>query len=136
MCVNISRSFLEASAAVTAPSGSLPLTGALISVMTPCQMVFNCRDQARCEMENALDDMKRDRVVGARLADAGREHEAQDAAAHLFIGAHGIEQSCDRNARPGRQRAEAANQSDDTGDIIGRRYTEFVAKQGGAHHAP
>src|SRR6266704_6819848 len=121
ICVNISRTFLEASASVTAPSGRVPLTGAAISAMTPSQMVFTCRDQARCEMENALDDMKRNRVVGARLTDARREHEAQDAAAHLFIGAHGIDQSCDRNARPGCQRAEAVNQCDDSGNIIGRR---------------
>jgi len=65
-------------------------------------------------MENALDDVERDGIVGARFADAGREDEAKNSCARFLVGTHGVEQSRGRNARPGRERSQPADQRNDT----------------------
>src|SRR5712692_6049865 len=96
-----------------APSGRVPLTGAAASTMTPSRKLVACSDEPRREMENALDDVKGNGVVRPRFADAGREDETKNSAASFLVGAHGAEQSRGGNARPGRQRPQAANQRDD-----------------------
>src|SRR5260370_19060905 len=87
-------------------------------------------------MENTIDDVKRNGVVRPRFADAGREHETKNSAASFLVGAHGAEQSRGGNARPRRQRPQAANQADDDGNVISGWQAELVAEEGRGHHAP
>src|SRR5882724_7466007 len=136
MRVNISRTFMEASASVTAPSGRVPFTGAETSGMRFSREAAAGFDKSRCEMENAFDDVQRDRVVGARFADAGREHEAKNSAARFLVGAHGVEQSSDGDMRPGRQRSEASDQGDNTRHVIGTRQSKLVAEERRGDHPP
>src|SRR5712692_3690237 len=136
ICVNISRTLCEASASVTAPSGRVPLTGTAASAMASSQKIATRCDEARGEMENALDNVKRDGVVRARFADAGRKDEAKNSGARFLVGAHGAEQCRGRNARPGRQWPQAANERDDTGNFVRARQSEFVSEKGGRNHAP
>jgi len=70
-------------------------------------------------MENALHDVQRDRVVGASFANLWRKNEAKNSAARLFVGAHGIEQSCRLHAGPWGEGHEMADERDDTGNIVG-----------------
>src|SRR5260370_34574253 len=95
-----------------APSGRVPLTGAATSATEPSRKLAACSNKAGREMENALDSVKRDSVVGPRFADAGREGKAKDSAAWFFVGAHGAEQRCGWKPRARRQRAQAADQND------------------------
>src|SRR5258708_36126443 len=87
-------------------------------------------------MEDVFHDMKRNGVIRPCFADAARENEAKDSAARFLVGAHGAEQSRRRNARPGRQRSQAANQGDDTGNVVRAGQAEFVPEEGGGDHAP
>src|SRR5260370_38851074 len=119
-----------------APSGRVPLTGAAASTMAPSRKLVACSDEPRREMENALDDVKGNGVVRPRFADAGREDETKNSAASFLVGAHGAEQSRGGNARPGRQRPQAANQRDAAGNVISARQAELVAEEGRGHHAP
>src|SRR5258708_408775 len=119
-----------------APSGRVPLTGAATSTMTPSRKHVACSDEPRREMKNALDDVKRNGVVRPRFADAGREDETKNSTASFLVGAHGAEQSRGGNARPGRQRPQAANQRDDAGNVISARQAELVAEEGRGDHAP
>src|SRR5258708_39629063 len=119
-----------------APSGRVPLTGAAASTMTPSRKLVACGDEPRREMKNALEDVKRNGVVRPRFTDAGREDETKNSAASFLVGAHGAEQSRGGNARPGRQRPQAANQRDDAGNVISARQAELVAEAGRGHNAP
>src|SRR5260370_33157149 len=87
-------------------------------------------------MKNTLHDVTWDGIVRACFADAGRQDKAKNSGARLLVGAHGVEQSRGWNARPGRQRSQAANERDDTRDVGGTRQAEFVAKEGCSSHAP
>src|SRR2546425_554352 len=81
MRVNISRTFMEASVSVTAPSGRVPFTGAASSGIGSSRETAAGFNEMRREMKNALDDVRGNGVVGARFADARREDEThQDAA--------------------------------------------------------
>jgi hypothetical protein len=87
-------------------------------------MVFSrevaaCRDEARGEVENALNDVQRDGVVGAGFADAGGKNEAKNSAARFFVRAHGIKQSCRLHAGPGGEGHEMADERDDAGNVVG-----------------
>ena len=87
-------------------------------------------------MENTFDDMKGNGIVGTRFADARRKDETKNSGAGLFVGAHGVEQSCGLNTRPRGERPQATNQRDDTGDIVGASQAEFMAEECCGHHAP
>ena len=87
-------------------------------------------------MEYALDNVKRNGVVGARFADAGREHKSQNPGTRLLIGAHGGKQSRGWDARPGRQRPQPANQRDNARHIFGARQAKFVAEERRSDHSP
>jgi hypothetical protein len=87
-------------------------------------------------MENALDNVKGDGVVRAGFTDARREDEAENSGARLLIGTHGVEQSRRWDPRPGRKRSEAANQRNDSRDVVGTRQAEFVAEKSRGDHAP
>ena len=87
-------------------------------------------------MQNALDHVKWNGVVGARFANARREHKAKNPGARLLVGAHGGKQSRGRDARPGRQWPQAANQRDDAGHVFGTRQPEFVAQERRRHYPP
>src|SRR5258708_13847198 len=115
-----------------APSGRVPLTGAAASTMTPSRKLVACSDEPRREMKNALDDVKRNGVVRPRFTDAGREDETKNSAASFLVGAHGAEQSRGGNARPGRQRPQAANQRDEPGNAITPVQPESGARKGPA----
>src|SRR5216684_5681576 len=93
-------------------------------------------DKAGREMKNAFHDAQRNGVVRARFADAGRKDKAKDSGARFLVASHGIEQSGGRNAGPRRQRTQAANQRDDTRNIVGTRQAQFVAEKSGGDHAP
>src|SRR5260370_6937948 len=136
MCVSMSRTVREASGSETAPSGRVPLAGAAGSAMAPSRKLVAGGDEAGCEVENTFDDVKRDCVVGSRFADAGREDKAKNSGARFLVGTHGAEQRRRRNARPGRQWSEAANQRDDAGNIVRARQTEFVPEESSSDHAP
>src|SRR5882672_8699266 len=136
MRVNISRTFMEASASVTAPSGRVPFTGAETSGMRFSREAAAGFDKSRCEMENAFDDVQRDRIAGARFADAGREHEAKNAAARFLVGAHDVEQSSGGDVRPGRQWPETADERDNTRNIAGAHQSKFMAEERRGDHPP
>jgi len=92
-------------------------------------------DEAGREVENTFDGVQRDCVIRPRLADAGREDKAKNSAARFLVGTHGAEQRRRRNARPGRQWSEAANQRDDAGNIVRARQAEFVHEDSSSDHA-
>ena len=87
-------------------------------------------------MENAFHNVNGDGVVGACLTDTGRQDKAENSGARFLIGAHGVEQSLGWNARPGWKRAQATNEGDDSGDVVGMRHTEFVTEEGRGDHSP
>src|SRR5260370_41596582 len=93
-------------------------------------------EEAGCEVENTFDHVKRDCVVRPRFADAGREDEAKNSSARFLVGTHGAEERRRRNARPGGQWSEAANQRDDAGNIVRARQAEFVPEESSSDHAP
>src|SRR6266852_1586811 len=136
MRVNISRTFVEASVSVTAPSGRVPFTGAASSGIGASRGTATGFNEMRREMKNALDDVRGNGVVGARFADAWREDETHQAAARFLIGAHGFDQSCRRDAGPSRQGSEAADQGDDTGYVIGTRQSKLMAEERRGDHPP
>src|SRR5467141_1313393 len=136
MRVNISRTFVEASVSVTAPSGRVPFTGAASSGIGASRETATGFNEMRREMKNALDDARGNGVVGARFADAWREDEPHHPAARLFVSAHGFDQSCSGDAGPGRQGSEAADQGDDTGYVIGTRQSKLMAEERRSNHAP
>ena len=77
-----------------------------------------------------------DVVVGLRFAHFGSEDEAEFAGARFFIGVHGGDQFFWRNIGPRRERGHSANERNDAGDLVGGREADFVAEEGGGHHAP
>jgi len=87
-------------------------------------------------MENTLDDVKRDRVVGTGLADMGRKNETQNSASSFFVGAHGVQQSFGLYAGPGWKRNERAYERNDAGNVVGSRQAQFVSKKRSGDHAP
>src|SRR6266403_887223 len=121
MRVNISRTFVDASVSSAAPSGRVPFTGAASSGMGASRKAAAGGNEMRREMKDALDDARGNGVVRARFADARGEDETHYAAARLFVGAHGFDQSCSGDARPRRQRSEAAYERDDARNIVGTR---------------
>src|SRR5712664_1946168 len=136
MRVNISRTFVEASVSVTAPSGRVPFTGAASSGIGASQETAAGFNEMRSEMKNALDEVRGNGVVGARFADTRGEDETHYATARFLIGAHGFDQSCSGDAGPGRQGSEAANQGDDTGYVIGTRQSKLMAEERRGDQAP
>src|SRR5258708_38402937 len=133
----MARTLLEASASETAPSGCVPLTGGEASATSASCMLVTGGDEAGREMENTFNDVKRDGVVGARFTDTWRQDKSKNSGARLLIGAHSVEHSRGWNARPRRQRSEeAANERDDSRDVVGKRHAEFVTEEGGGDHAP
>src|SRR5712664_3223294 len=136
MRVNISRTFVEASVSVTAPSGRVPFTGAASSGIGASREAAAGCNEMRREMKNALDDARGNGLVGARFADARGEDETHYAAARLFVGAHGFDQSCGGDTRPGRKRSEAADERDDAGNIVGACQAKFMAEERRGDHAP
>src|SRR6267378_5361292 len=112
MRVNISRTFVEASVSVTAPSGRVPFTGAASSGIGASQETAAGFNEMRSEMKNALDEVRGNGVVGARFADTRGEDETHYAAARFFVRAHGFDQSCRGDAGPGRKRSEPADERD------------------------
>src|SRR6266850_521253 len=134
--VNISRTFVEASVSVTAPSGRVPFTGAASSGMgTSREAAAGCNEM-RCEMKNALDDVRGNGVVRASFTDSRREDETNHTAMRFLVGAHGFEQGCSGDAGPSRQRSEAPDERDNTGNIVGARQAEFMAEERRGDHAP
>src|SRR6267142_2887793 len=133
---NISRTFVEASVSLTAPSGRVPFTGATSSGIGTSRKTAAGFHEMRREMKNALDDARGNGVVGARFTDTRGEDEPHHAAARFFVRAHGFDQSCRGDARPGRQGSEAADQSDNTGYVIGTRQSKLMAEERRGDHAP
>src|SRR5882724_5707520 len=129
MRVNISRTFVEASVSVTAPSGRVPFTGAASSGIGASQETAAGCNEMRCEMKNALDDVRGNGVVRASFTDARREDETNHTATRFLVGAHGFEQGCSGDAGPSRQRSEAPDERDNTGNIVGARQAEFMAEE-------
>src|SRR5882762_9775128 len=136
MRVNISRTFLEASVSVTAPSGRVPFTGAASSGIGASQETAAGCNEMRSQMKNALDDVRGNGVVGARFTDTRREDETHHPAARFLIGAHGFDQSCSGDAGPGRQGSETPDEGDDTGYVIGTRQSKLMAEERRSNHAP
>src|SRR5712664_2410316 len=136
MRVNISRTFVEASVSVTAPSGRVPFTGAASSGIGASQETAAGFNEMRSEMKNALDEVRGNGVVGARFADTRGEDETHDAAVRFLIGAHGFDQSCSGDAGPGRQGSEASDQGDNTRHVIGTRQSKFMAEERRGDHPP
>src|SRR5437762_13753291 len=97
--------------------------------MAPSRQLAARSNEARGEMKDALDGMKRHGVVRASFPDAGREDKAKDSGTRFFVGAHGPKQCRWRNARPRWQRSQQANQRHDAGNIVSARQTELVAKK-------
>src|SRR6266446_798644 len=136
MRVNISRTFVEASASLAAPSGRVPFTGAASSGIAASREAAAGCNEMRREVKNALDDVRGNGVVRARFADARGEDETHYAAARFFVGAHGFDQSCSGDTRPSRQRSEAADERDDAGNIVGARQAKCMAEERRGDHAP
>src|SRR6266850_2396500 len=136
MRVNISRTFAEASVSVTVPSGRVPFTGVASSRIGASRKAAAGCNEMRREMENALDDARGNGVVGASFADARREDETNHTPACFLVRAHGFDQSCGGDARPGRQRSQAADERDDAGNIVGARQAKFMAEERSGDHAP
>src|SRR6267378_8568644 len=136
MRVNISRTFVEASVSVTAPSGRVPFTGAASSDIGASQETAAGCNEMRSEMKNALDEVRGNGVVGASFADSRGEDETHHATARFLIGAHGFDQSCGGDTGPGRKRSEAADERDNTGNIVGARQAKFMAEKRRGNHAP
>src|SRR6267143_5515815 len=136
MRVNISRTFAEASASVTAPSGRVPFSGEATSGMGCSRDAAAGFDQLRSEMKDTLDDVRGDGVVGASFTNARREDETHYAAARFLVRAHGFDQSCGGDARPGRQRSEAADERDDARNVIGTRQSKLMAEERRGDHTP
>src|SRR6266849_587444 len=136
MRVNISRTFVEASASLATPSGRVPFTGAASSGIGASQEAAAGCNEMRREMKNAFDDVRGNGVVRARFADARGEDETHHAAARFFVGAHGCDQSCSGDTRPSRQRSETADERDNARNIVGARQAKFMAEERRGDHAP
>jgi len=61
-------------------------------------------DEVGCEMEDALESVEGDVVVGFGLADARGEDEAELAGAGFFVGVHGGDDFFRRDVGPARER--------------------------------
>src|SRR5882762_2071327 len=133
---NISRTLLEASVSLTAPSGRVPFTGAASSGIGTSRETAAGFHEMRREMKNTLDDARGNGVVGARFTDTRREDETHHSAARFFVRAHGVDQGCSGDAGPGRQGSEAADEGDNTGYVIGTRQSKLMAEERRGDHAP
>src|SRR5215472_8899251 len=136
MCVNISRTFLEASASLMAPSGRVPFAGAAVSSIAISGGERAGFKQARNEMEDTLNTVQRNSVECSRFANTRRKNESQDSAARFFVGSHGLNQCWGSNLRPGGQRPETPHKRDDTRNIFCGGQTDFVAEKTCSHNAP
>src|SRR5882724_7369425 len=136
MRVNISRTFVEASVSLTAPSGRVPFTGAASSGIGTSRESAAGLNEMRREMKNALDEVRGNGVVGARFADARGEDEADHTATCFLVRTHGFDQSCGGDTGPGWKRSEAPDERDNARDSVGPRQAKFMAEERRGDHAP
>jgi hypothetical protein len=96
----MARTFCEASDSEVEPAGREPEAGSATAAGSGLG-----RDEVGGEVKDTLEGVERDVVVGFGFPNAGREDEAEFAAASFFVGVHERDEFVRMDVRPRRERA-------------------------------